>query len=132
MRKENAFKKHILLMMGTRWHVQSHEDALSTGIPDLSFGVNGVNGWIELKHINKDDTKPQHFTFAQINWLRRRQKHGGNCFVFVKWSSKGYYLFHADDAERVALGTWDEHVPVKHWPGPICPDELIYHLTRGT
>ena len=107
-RREMTLKKYLLRKMGRRWFVQSHEDLHSTGIPDLSFSVKGVNGWIELKQIEKwsgsgKKAKPKKFTSSQINWLKRANKHGGYCFVLVKVDME-YYLFDADQAKYIAKG----------------------------
>lgn len=61
---------------------QRHEDQLSTGISDVSYSGNQVNGWIELK---ASDTWPVEFRTK----LRKRQRiyltlhgtKGGHCFV---------------------------------------------------
>lgn len=68
--------------------VQRHEDKYSVGIPDLSYGVNGVNGWIELKACDKWPTGGLPlFTNKQSNWLTDRGKTGGHCFILVRISS---------------------------------------------
>lgn len=57
--------------------VQRHEDKYETGIPDLSYGGHGVNGWIEVKwEIIKFRTK-------QPLWLSKRAMTGGHTFVLI-------------------------------------------------
>jgi hypothetical protein len=75
-----------------------HEDAIGLGIPDVSYGVNGVNGWIELKHspdFPKKDATPvrlRHFTDEQRLFLISRGETGGYCWVL--WQIKrDYFLF---------------------------------------
>jgi hypothetical protein len=72
--------------MTARWHCQRHEDKYSTGIPDVSFGIQKRSeGWIELKWLNRLpefngkpwDFKYDHFTSDQRNWLEMRTRHGG-------------------------------------------------------
>lgn len=65
-----------------------HEDRTRRFIPDASFGLDAVDGWIELKAYNKwpSDWIPKfhNFTPGQRNWLRRRGRAGsGHCFVLV-------------------------------------------------
>jgi hypothetical protein len=57
--------------------VESH--AVSAGIPDLNYCVDGVEGWIELKWWYK--SKPAQFRPTQIAWFRRRVTAGGKPFV---------------------------------------------------
>ena len=67
------------------WHVQRHEDKYSVGIPDLSYGANGKNGWIELKAYDKWPSGPlPHFTAEQLNWLQNRGRKGNNCWLLVR------------------------------------------------
>ena len=131
-RRENTFKKHLISKIGTRWDVQSHEDKFSSGIPDLSFGAEGVNGWIELKQIERLSAtlKPKKYTPTQVSWIRRRGKKGGHCFVFVKVVDD-YYLFDWQEARRIRHGmSQSEYLSycVRHWTS-IEPDEFIEAIT---
>lgn len=137
-RKENSFKKYLMKTMGTLWDAQSHEDQHSNGIPDLSFGALGVNGWIELKQVDDYPThfgsliKPKKYTPEQVNWIRKRDRKAGNCFVFVKVGPKDYYLFKAKDAKRVKEGmtmTEYETECLTHWLGKVDSAELLIYLT---
>ena len=120
--------------MGTRWHVQSHEDRYSEGIPDLSYGAQAVNGWIELKQIDKWPTKadglakPKKFTPAQVNWLVRRGKKAGFCFVLVKVAQHDFFLFNFTEAKALREGRekrWFLANSIRHWSGSINPAELL-------
>lgn len=132
-RRENAFKKYLVKIMGTRWDVQSHEDKYSTGIPDISFGAGGINGWIELKQIpawspSGAAVKPGEYTPEQVNWLNRRGKKGGHCFVFVKVGKDEYFLFRHHNARDVAHGMAKGNYYtscLKYWIKSINPDDLI-------
>lgn len=136
-RRENSFKKYLIKIMGSSWDVQSHEDKFSLGIPDLSFGANGKNGWIELKQIKgypaNPETlmKPEHYTASQVNWIKRRGKKATNCFVLVKVADD-YYLFHWVYAKHVRMGmTAGDYKTHCHgfWQGNIDPQELLTALT---
>lgn len=139
-RLENTFKKYLVTLMGTRWDVQSHEDRYSDGIPDLSFGISGVNGWIELKQIDawpkmaKTLLKPKKYTSEQVNWLRRRGKKAGNCFVFVKVGAHDYFLFSWHYARNIRQGmTPDEYRAccLAHYHGSIGADQFANELGSG-
>ena len=138
-RLENRFKKYLVDLMGTLWDVQSVEDRYSTGIPDLSYGAKGVNGWIELKQIaswpKKDDTlvKPQHYTAEQVNWLVRRGKKGGCCWVLVRVGKDEHFLFSFIYARMVQKGMTrlDYFANCKaYWDGPIDSHDLLNQLTE--
>lgn len=137
--RENTLKKYLIRIMGTRWHAQSHEDMLSVGIPDLSFACQGVSGWIELKHIippkTKTVVKPSKFTNEQINWMAKRMKHGGLCFVMVHIDKVGYFLLNGNHAGDIAtgmeiadyknraLGWWEQSVDVDEFVSRLILDK---------
>lgn len=139
-RRENTFKKYLMSVMGRQWDAQSHEDMYSDGIADLSFGMEGINGWIELKHIPKwpmkENTlvKPKHYTAIQVNWLISRWKKGGNCFVFVKVGKDEYFLFHALIARSIRHGMTRfayEQRCIMYWRGSVNAKELKDRLLFG-
>jgi len=140
-RLENTFKKYLIRIMGTRWDVQSHEDRYSEGIPDLSFGFDSINGWIELKQIKnmpKNETiiiKPAKYTPEQINWIRRRGKKGGWCFVFVKVGKSLYFLFSWDAARDIKDGMTLQSYrsrSLASWEGTVVAEELLSALRGGS
>lgn len=129
---ENTFKKYLIRTMGRRWDVQSHEDKYSEGIPDLSYGIGGVNGWIELKYLpewplrNDVYVKPDRFTANQVNWLISRGKKGGKCFIFIKIGDE-YFLFDWTLARHIRAGKkqpWYIENCIKVWYKSINPSEL--------
>lgn len=65
-----------------------HEDRLSDGVPDVSYCIEDVSGWVELKHLDHlpvDPTRPIRTGLleTQRSWLLRRSKAGCPCFVLV-------------------------------------------------
>lgn len=87
---EAVFWDWLDAAMGGMWVVQRHEDKYSVGIPDLSFGANGINGWIELKAYRGWPTNSEFkklFTAKQANWLEGRGRAGGHCFLVMRVSS---------------------------------------------
>lgn len=138
-RIENTLKKYIMRTMGTRWDAQSHEDRYSTGVPDLSFSLRDGkgNGWIELKQVEKwgkegSLVKPRKFTSEQINWLTKRHRYGGGCFVLVK-VEKDYFIFSATMAEEIAKGMTKNGYflsAIRCWHGSIFATGLTEALTE--
>ena len=80
-----------------------HEDRTRRFIPDVSFGLQRVNGWIELKAYPRwpSDGVPKFRNFhpGQKNWLVKRGRAGGHCFVLV-----------AVDKEIFLFGWWQVHM----------------------
>jgi len=77
-------------------HWQLHEDSLSVGIPDISFGLGGINGWIEAKWDKKmprvNTIYNPHFQPYQEAWLVARGAAGGNCYLLHGFED-GFMLF---------------------------------------
>ncbi len=104
--------------MSPYWAAQRHEDKHTKGIPDVSYSMNGVNGWIELKtvEINKlGKVNIPHFTAEQRQWLKRHGRRGGHCFLFVEvtggrsWSTL-YALIPHNKTDTVGGLSWEEMV----------------------
>ena len=114
--------------MGNIWDAQRHEDKYSVGIPDVSYGVNGVNGWIELKAYKR---WPRcgliHFTPKQVNWLTKRGRAGGHCFIMVKINNC-VMLFdwsHAHFLMKECSKKSMKEKAIKIWEGSFIPDQFI-------
>jgi len=78
-----------------------HEDKLNFGIPDVSFGLDGINGWIELKAFKgrppRGVFKFSNLQNTQVRFLERRGKAGGHCYIMVivnRGKSAEFFLFH--------------------------------------
>lgn len=85
---EKLLWQRVKTCMGTIWDCQRHEEKYSVGIPDVSFAMKGINGWLELKYLKEwPKSGPvliPHFTPQQKNWLYKRNEHGGNCFLLLQ------------------------------------------------
>lgn len=82
----------------TPLHWQLLEDSLSVGIPDISYGLRKVNGWIEAKW-NAELPAPSsrydpHFQPYQEAWLVARGTAGGNCFLVHGFSNAVIIMSH--------------------------------------
>jgi len=81
-----------------------HEDALNSGIPDLSYSGGAVNGWIELKWLEawpkRADTivRIPHYTKEQKHFLLSRGRAGGRCWLLLR-VAKEIFIFHHDLAQ---------------------------------
>lgn len=88
--KEQLLWRALDAEMRSFWTAQRHEDRYSPDVPDVSFALNGVDGWAELKVVDptpKPDAllRIAHFTSGQRNWLYKRGRAGtGHCFLLAK------------------------------------------------
>jgi len=55
---ERTLVDYVLKGMKGRWSATKHADAWTPGIADLSYRVNGHNGWMELKTITAPPKRP--------------------------------------------------------------------------
>ena len=92
----------------------------------MSYGVNGINGWIELKYLPdfpRRSTTPvrfRNFTDEQRDWLTQRGRYGGYCWMLAQ-INRDYLLFDHTVIESVgavpkkeligmAVGHWEYHL----------------------
>jgi hypothetical protein len=86
------------------------ENKVGCNTPDLNYSFFNGHGWIELKATDKfhgtfDIVKFPHFTEGQKNWLLRRGKMGGNCWLLVL-VEEDIMLFNYQTAQRVGNISW--------------------------
>lgn len=76
MFESKLFKRLKRATPGFDW--TRHEDKITSGIPDCSYGAEGVGGWVELKTYDawpRDPSTPLRFHDlkpTQVNWAFRR------------------------------------------------------------
>lgn len=134
--------------VGDRWHATRHENRLRAGTPDVSFGADGAQGWIELKRLSvlprRDATgvRVRSFTAEQRLFLRERGRAGGgHCFLLlhVGRGPRATWLLFDDRSPVVATdglvaGRWrfGDLVPLarRTWVGTPDPNEFIEEITR--
>jgi hypothetical protein len=89
MKLEQQTSAILTRIMSNHWHATRHEDLMTQGIPDRSFGARGVQGWIELKALptwpkRKDSpVSIHHYTQEQKAWLFGRGRQGARCWLLV-------------------------------------------------
>lgn len=116
---------------------QHHEDKDAVGIPDLSYGLQAVNGWVETKVLNKwpkrgGVVKIDHYTPQQKNWLRIRGRIGGHCFLLLKVDNV-YLLFDHETAQAVYTGMTQDEMMCNclFWSvGELHTQEFLAYLTK--
>lgn len=136
MMSEATFRRYLIKgLKSAGADATAHED-MSPGVPDISFGHAGCNGWIECKTMDqwpaRDSTKCRFkhpLTPAQRNFLRRRGKAGGHCAIALR-VGREYLLFHWTLADLLHECTRKGllELAVSHWHGSIDFDELLLRL----
>lgn len=98
--------------LGGRW--QRVENGVATGMPDVNFCINGLEGWIELKH-GKKPIKGDTIVFksqrgmeqAQVNWHFDQHRNGGVSWILIQLD-KAFFAVKGADAARVNVMSMDE------------------------
>lgn len=81
---EDGLRRMLSRVLGQWWHLQRHEDKLSTGIADVSYAGEGMDGWMELK-VCKSGPWLKGLKAHQKAWLTKRGKAGSGRVFVVVW-----------------------------------------------
>ena len=115
-----------------------HEDALNSGIPDLSYSGGGVHGWIELKWLESWPVRAAtivripHYTKEQKHFLLTRGRTGGRCWLLLRVGREHLLFDHeraqyVGDKEKIILSVRS----ACHWrEGRIDFEQLTRTLTK--
>jgi hypothetical protein len=133
MSGEAALWHYLSNGMRGRWHVQRHEDRLTAGIPDVSFAMNGIDGWIELKARARISASISlGLSNEQAIWLYRRGKIGsGHCFVMAR-IGKEHLLFRYNVVNVLTISQSMEnlrHLADARWIGSIDFNQFTERIT---
>lgn len=124
--------RSMLKSMGADY--QRHEDVLSPGIPDISYALHGVDGWIELKYRPAwpKRAKLKLLDPAQSIWhVKRGLKGSGSVFTLAQ-IGREHYLIWWDCAVYIKAGIsreWLRENADMTWDRGIDADELRKQLT---
>lgn len=139
MKPEQKMWSQLKNSIGNSWHATRHEDGLSKGIPDVSFGVFGSQGWIELKVISdwpkdrKAIVQVKHFTKEQKSWIYTRGMIGGRCWLLLKIEKGNQWLLF-NHKQALLVGTLDgkdlTQAAKRIWTG-VPGDEFLTTITQG-
>lgn len=110
MGSETATRNKVMKWLESKGcHCQKHEDALSVGIPDLSFGSpkTARDGWIEFKQRDKPPVRPStpvelKLTHDQKTWIALRGKITQRVWVIAQ-IGETYFIF--DWMTQITLNT---------------------------
>ena len=75
--------------------LQNIETSTGLGVPDIFYGYNGIQGWIELKEVNREvKTKTKiPWRAGQLAWYHDyKRKVNGNYFLFLTIQDDWYII----------------------------------------
>ena len=113
-------KKH---MPCTLDRLERIENVVGSGTPDISYCIDGVNGWIEMKsprHEPKNDssrllTKHNHpLSQEQKNWFLTQRNAGGRAFILI-CTDKRWMLINGRWADEINDMTVNELWKIASW-----------------
>ena len=122
---ELRYKHHVCdLLRAMGADVQQHEDKIENFIPDLSYAIGNIDGWIEVKYLRKTPKTLAdlgHLTIGQIEWLKKRGKHGsGQCWLLIgSEQDQLSYLWHYHQLSGVRHLDWAEATVAAYCGGPL-------------
>lgn len=123
-------------VMGDRWHATRVEDRLQSGIPDVTWGARGVQGWMELKYLEwpKRPTTPVKIGLRpeQAIWLTQRGQVGTYCSILVRVGLHEWFLFNWQDARDLLQPKHQNELfqmSACYWANQIDPDRLLGLIT---
>ena len=138
MKPEQQMWQILSKAVGKYWDATRHEPP-PRGIPDVSFGARGKNGWIELKTIDKWPSRPEtgvyieHCTPQQRVWGFRRGQYGGHTWLLLKVGQE-WLLFNYIAAMHIGRGTLNttetRRLAQKIWLGVPDPVEFTEAITQ--
>ena len=105
---EKTLKRYVCWLLEEQgFDTQEHERTQNAiGIPDVSYGIKGINGWIEFKW---EHGKYQR---GQEKWLRFRAHTGGHCFTITGWpGSMTVYSWVTGRRSEILFAQWPSDLP---------------------
>ena len=121
---ESALWKRVrsgVLGVVARADLSRVENMVEAGMPDVNFCVDGVEGWVELKHCNAIPKRAGTPLFgdeglrdSQIVWIYKRVKRGGRVWI-VAQADDILFIVHGKHARIFNEQTFDELVGLSEW-----------------
>lgn len=119
---ENEFKRKFCSVLKNTYgfSTQCHEDKYEIDIADTSFAAEGIDGWIEFKHLKSKPSKTTDifnyikFRRGQRLWMiERGEKGGGHVYLILSIEeTNAAYIFdiHTNSLMVLDKMTWQEFV----------------------
>lgn len=135
---ESSVWQYIKAGMAGRWLATRLESSSGNGVPDVTFSMPNINGFLELKYIPEWPKRPETKVKLPLRpeqklWISTRGKMGGNVWVLCRVKDSFFLL---GDAKAIAVCEgWTEVEWVSRsnlwWYRKVDFDELYYGLKEG-
>ena len=136
MKESNIRDKFTQSVKSEGGDVSNHEDKFTFGVPDSSYGLSQINGWVEHKYIGSWPVRPSTkikigLRKDQVFWMEKRQKTGGRCFILIGVESE-IFLFSGDLVRELysgiikkqfyemSLAVWNKQIDTKQLKLLLC------------
>lgn len=133
--KESSLWQYIRQGMLGKWHATRIESSSGNGVPDVSFGIPGTNGWMELKYIKewpvRDTTKVKlPLRPEQKHWIKVRGCLSGNVWVLIRIENNFFLLDWGQAVEACDGWRFKDYVEnsTANWVNRVDFDELAAYL----
>lgn len=136
--RESTLWNYVKKGMLGKWHATRIESSAGNGIPDVSYGLPGVNGFLELKLIpswpvRKTTNVKLPLRPEQKHWIKARGELSGEVFVLVRIDDWFFLLNHTEALKACDGYTKEGWVTNcnKAWHKSINFNELVSYLGSG-
>lgn len=132
MNESDLYKRLQRVTPGFHW--QRHEDKLVSGIPDCSYGFEGVCGWVELKTYDCWPRNPQDpLVFrdlkpTQVNWAIARGKACSRVWFLVAIGEYEWFLIRWHHARQLGKLTRKELLEESDASGSFPLDSTLWEV----
>lgn len=106
MRESDFWSQHCRAPLNKGMVSDRIENVAGSGMPDVSYSINDVTGWLELK---VEKAGLLYFQRSQLPWMIRRLRHCSRVFVLAYGTTGIVRLIHAPEVLRA------EQAMVKKW-----------------
>lgn len=115
MNEQEFSQRHVLPHLRQWGDASRIENSAESGTPDVTYAIDGQQGWIETKIIRNGVLTFERF---QLPWLKRRLRVAhGNLWIFAT-DSDGLYVYSAEQIIKAP------HYPTKRKTIEVLVEEL--------
>lgn len=124
-------------MKFTGWHAVRIESSSGNGVPDVTYGLQDINGWIELKYIKEWPKRATTLVKLPLRpeqkfFFQKRGELSGNVWCFIRIQDTFFLLSYKEALEAAYHGwTKDEWLQRQWWHGTYKGVDVLTQLQGG-
>ena len=108
MNEADFYRGHVRSRLASWGDYARVENAVGTGMPDINYAIDGVQGWVEIKVAHANGCL--YFQVFQLAWFRKRARHTrGSGLYVLALVGPSVCLYSADtllEAPRTTTTRW--------------------------